>query len=163
MLLVSVMLPACKKKPPPATSPQALIGTQAPAVRVNDLNGKRATLKGAKGKATILALWATWCEPCHEEMPALVGWWSDQSDVELIALAVESPNIEVRKVQQFIDDLSFDGTAWMTTPSEASPLGLRALPVVYLLDKKGIVRDVHEGFTSVDDLLIWLEAALDAL
>lgn len=163
MFAVIVVVSACKKKLPPATSPQATIGAEAPPIGVQELNGKRATLKGVKGQPTILALWATWCQPCHEEMPALVSWWRAQEEVALIALAVESPGVPGEKVQEFIDGLSFEGTAWRTTPGEASPLGLRALPVVYLLDQQGVIRSVHEGFTNVDDLMAWLEGALDEL
>lgn len=36
-----------------------------------DMNGQLQSLQTYKGKIVILNFWATWCEPCREEMPAL--------------------------------------------------------------------------------------------
>jgi thiol-disulfide isomerase/thioredoxin len=37
-----------------------------------DTNGLRARLSQEKGRVVVLNFWATWCEPCREEFPALV-------------------------------------------------------------------------------------------
>jgi thiol-disulfide isomerase/thioredoxin len=43
----------------------------APALRFNAPDGARLALSDFRGKAVLLNLWATWCEPCKREMPAL--------------------------------------------------------------------------------------------
>src|SRR5690242_10245028 len=50
----------------PATPPQP-----APETGFTDLAGKPVSLADFKGKATVVNLWATWCEPCLKEMPSL--------------------------------------------------------------------------------------------
>ena len=47
------------------------IGKPAPDFALNDMNGKKSTLSGYKGKVVILNFWATFCGPCKDEMPSL--------------------------------------------------------------------------------------------
>jgi thiol-disulfide isomerase/thioredoxin len=43
----------------------------APMLSLSDLNGKVWDLPSLQGHAVLLNFWATWCEPCLEEMPSL--------------------------------------------------------------------------------------------
>lgn len=60
--------------------PSALIGQQAPETKLPPLEG--ANLPGIdsalfKGKVTVLNVWASWCAPCREEHPVLLGLSQD--------------------------------------------------------------------------------------
>lgn len=46
-------------------------GDVAPAYAAVDLAGDTVSLAGLRGEVVVLNLWATWCHPCREEMPAL--------------------------------------------------------------------------------------------
>src|SRR5690606_12874969 len=46
-------------------------GARAPAFEALTLDGHPATLEQLRGKVVLLNVWATWCAPCVEEMPAL--------------------------------------------------------------------------------------------
>ena len=49
-------------------------GGATPALSLRDLDGKEHKLADYKGKVVVLNFWATWCDPCREEMPAMQRW-----------------------------------------------------------------------------------------
>jgi cytochrome c biogenesis protein CcmG, thiol:disulfide interchange protein DsbE len=47
------------------------VGTQAPNFVARDLGGQSVSLADVRGDVVLLNIWATWCEPCREEMPGM--------------------------------------------------------------------------------------------
>lgn len=48
-----------------------LVGKAAPSISADDLAGRRWTLADGAGRITWINFWATSCEPCRTEMPAM--------------------------------------------------------------------------------------------
>ena len=78
----------------PATSPVNLS-----SLDFLDPDGQPVTLADFSGKTVLLNLWATWCVPCREEMPAL-----DQLQAEaggdnftVLALNVDRPGVDTNR------------------------------------------------------------------
>jgi thiol-disulfide isomerase/thioredoxin len=93
-----------------------------------------------QGKVIIVHFWATWCPPCREEMPALENFYQAHHDegLEVIAVSVED-DADKTKVLEFSRNFSFPVA--MQGASEVDGFGrIRALPLSFLFDRKGILR-----------------------
>ena len=68
------------------------VGSPAPAFRVNDLAGKKFTSNQLKGRLTVLDVWATWCEPCIEDIPMFNRLYAKYggAGIKVIGIAVQS-------------------------------------------------------------------------
>ena len=64
---------------------------QAPDYKAIALDGTPVSISDYQGKVILVNLWATWCEPCREEMPALGELHSmfPRSDFEIIGVSIE--------------------------------------------------------------------------
>lgn len=62
-----------RQKPPASTAPAtaSLEGKSAPAFSLKNLKGATVQLADYRGKIVFLNFWATWCDPCKEEMPSM--------------------------------------------------------------------------------------------
>lgn len=71
----------------PATTQSAV--NQLWLTTLNDTQGKAHVLKQYMGKPLIVNFWATWCEPCREEMPEISELASTHPQVAVIGLAID--------------------------------------------------------------------------
>jgi thiol-disulfide isomerase/thioredoxin len=60
----------------------------APALDAKDLAGRTWTLDSLRGRAVLLNFWASWCEPCRAEMPALQQLSDFYGDDKLAVIAL---------------------------------------------------------------------------
>jgi len=80
-----------------SASTQALFAATFP-----DENGKPQALKHYAGKIVVLNFWATWCEPCREEMPELSKLYETYKDKNLVVLGVAID--DVAAISKFTKD-----------------------------------------------------------
>jgi thiol-disulfide isomerase/thioredoxin len=80
------------------------VGSRAPVVQVNDLNGHPVSLSSYIGKKPVfLEFWATWCELCEQLLPKVrqaVAQYGNQ--VEFLGVNV-TVNQTPAKVQRYLD------------------------------------------------------------
>src|SRR5437016_6192139 len=64
-------------------------GNQAANFKLEALDGHTVSLESLRGKVIFLNVWATWCEPCREEMPSMQTLYEDfKSNKDFVMLAV---------------------------------------------------------------------------
>ncbi len=78
------------------------------AVSFDDLQGKRRTLSEWKDRVVLLNLWATWCAPCREEMPALKALQEGLGgkDFEVVPVSIDIGTAQKPKNFYVENDLS---------------------------------------------------------
>jgi thiol-disulfide isomerase/thioredoxin len=75
VIVVGLFLSGCYNAPDPGGAalggPGALAGAPAQSFDIRRTDGRPDSLARYRGRVVLLNLWATWCPPCREEMPAL--------------------------------------------------------------------------------------------
>ena len=94
---------------PPVVRGGAAPGFSLPEVdRETGAPGAERSLASLSGRVVLVNFWATWCEPCEREMPAMERLYRaiPRSDFELLAVAIDE---EADDVREFLEryDLSF--------------------------------------------------------
>ncbi|MGB8735914.1 MAG: TlpA disulfide reductase family protein [Rhodomicrobium sp.] len=123
----------------------------APPLTIRTGNGGEFDLGAMRGKVVLVDFWATWCAPCLEELPVIAKFYQKHhaQGFEVIALSVDKPRYKA-KMQRFSAKLPFQAALL----SDASRNGFgtpEAVPVSYVIDAQGIVRD---KFIAIDDELL---------
>ncbi len=146
-------------KPFVETARTALVGHRAPPVVLELLDGSRVDLATLLGKRPIyLKFWATWCEPCREQMPHLEATFREHGDriaMFAVDVAVDDPIENVREMvaaKQLKVPVAIDRDG-----SVSERFYLNVTPQHVLIDKAGIVRFVGHAVTPE------LETAIAAL
>tara|TARA_A100000164_G_scaffold16220_1_gene13362 strand:- start:78 stop:587 length:510 start_codon:yes stop_codon:yes gene_type:complete len=126
-----------------------------------DKKDKKINISDFKGNLLILNFWATWCEPCKEEMPSLNNL---QINTELDRLKIFTINIgkeNIEKVNKFFLDLNIQNFEPYFDPpiTLAKKFSLRGVPTSILIDKNG--NEFARIIGSIDfdnpELLNWLK------
>jgi len=113
-------------------------------------DGKPLELAGPRTKPTLLHLWATWCGPCRDELPAILAF-GNGGDVEVVALSVDD---EWPAVERYFGGKIPAVVAWDPKIVVEPALGVRSLPTTFLVDTAGRVRGNWVGAQN------WADPAL---
>lgn len=131
-------------------------GIAAPDFELEDLQSNLVSVSQFRGKAVLVNFWATWCEPCKEEMPMLVQA-SEEYAGQLVVLGVNDSE-PARVVRDFIEQYEITFPILLDPVGRATGLYLiNAYPTTYFIDPNGVVRGVQIGILSESSLAAQLE------
>ena len=131
----------------------------APDFTLIDQYGNTHTLSEYKGKTVFLNFWATWCEPCRNEMPdiqKLYEEYSREGDEPLIILGVATPGIggegTMEEITQFMNETGYTYPVLMDTTGEIAygTWGVSSFPTTYMINRDGNVEGYISGQLSED-------------
>lgn len=120
-----------------------------PPFLVSDLNGQAISTAGLRGKVVLLSFWATWCPPCREELPELIGLANRYKDhLQIIGVSLDdSPPADVRR---FAAQAGINYPVIMGSPEIISEYGgVPALPTTFVADQQGRIVQKHVGLFPV--------------
>ena len=143
------------RAPGPKTAPDPIASAVAIGALVDlqamTLDGHPTRLASLRGKPVLLNLWATWCKPCREELPALEALRQAHPGVQVVALSVDAAG-DADEVRRFARDAGLRATLWHDpSGARSSVLGATALPMTLLLDGDGRVRWRRDGPITADE------------
>ena len=104
-----------------------------------DKNDKKINIKEFNGNLLLLNFWATWCEPCKEEMPSLDRLQMNKNLGNLKIFAINISKENKKKVDIFFKDLNIENfDPYFDAPKTlAKTFSLRGVPTSILIDKNG--------------------------
>ncbi len=108
-------------------------------------SGEQGRLSDFHGKVVLVNLWATWCAPCLEEIPALNRLQDEYRDEGLVVLSVSDEGPDV--LEAFADKWPLQTvSAYLDDEDDLkAPFILNVRPTSYVVDRNGILRDAVKG------------------
>ena len=119
---------------------------QAKDFNVATLEGGKLRLADLKGKVVFLNLWATWCPPCKEEMPAMERLWRRYKGQGLVVIALSMDSAGEKVVKPFIEQAKYTYRVGLDPKMEIAQLyGARSVPSTFIIDRSGAIRAIALG------------------
>jgi peroxiredoxin len=113
-------------------------GDPAAAFSVATPDGGTIRLADLKGKVVFLNFWATWCEPCLEEMPAMERLARAYRDRGLVVLALSADREGASVVKPFLKRHALTFPVGLDPDQSVARLyRVWALPSTFILDRTG--------------------------
>jgi len=143
-----------------------LSGERKPVALAEFLDPKDqpVTLEAFRGKVVLINLWATWCAPCREEMPALDRLQVQRGGKDFAVVAIAQDRGGRGKVEQFLGQIGARHLASYldTTMKSGRAWGAFGLPTSILIDRQGreIGRFVGSAEWDQADALKLVDAAI---
>lgn len=120
-------------------------GGATPPLVLNDLDGQLRRLADYRDKVVVINFWASWCEPCRDEIPSLQRL-KDQLDGSPFALIAVNMGENAARVHRFLDMMPIDYTVLLDPDMRAAKAWrVHLLPYSFLLDRAHRIRYVVVG------------------
>ena len=138
-LLLALALPAAAEELKPWA------GGATPPLELADLRGKKHSLADYRGKVVLVNFWATWCEPCREEMPSMERLRVSLAERPFAVLAVNLAEPESR-ITKFLDTVPVGFPILLDRDTKTTRAWqAKVLPATYIVGPDGAIRYRHVG------------------
>ena len=136
-------------------------GYSSPPLRLTTLDGSVIDSNGFRGKRVLLHFWATWCPPCIQEVADINAFVSATSrdDITVVGIGDEERSV----LEPFMKEHGINYPI-VSIQREQLPMpysGRKAIPVSFILDRKGTIQFVHHGPMSEEQLTSLVKDAGD--
>ena len=140
----------------------ARVGEVAPDIVLGKtLDGQAAKASDHLGKVVVISFWASWCEPCREELPILEALQKQgKGNIQVVAVNVESR-------QRFLQASRVLGNLLLTLANDSdhrsqSEYGVKGIPQMVIIGKDGRIIAIHRGYgeKSIDGIVAEINRAL---
>ncbi len=124
------------------------IGTFAPWKPVTAVSGSvPANLAAMRGKVVVIDFWASWCGACRLLSPHLTKLHTTYASQGLQVIGLTTDEVAVASKAATKLGMTF-AVASDANETAMAAFGVKVLPTLFVLDKKGVIREVMTGFDS---------------
>ncbi len=97
----------------------------------------------------MLDFWATWCPPCREEIPGFVKLQKKYARDGLVVIGVSMDDDGPTPLKAFVKQFEINYPVLMGDDRVSEDFGgIQALPITFIIDRKGRLVSRHMGFTE---------------
>jgi cytochrome c biogenesis protein CcmG/thiol:disulfide interchange protein DsbE len=126
---------------PAARANDLRVGQPAPPLVLHTLDGRSIATRDLVGEVVIATFWATWCEPCRDELPLLSAYAARHArdGLRVLGFSLDGPE-DLPKVRAVAATLSFP-VGLLGNPWAGGYGRIWRIPVSFVIDRTGRLAD----------------------
>lgn len=127
----------------------------APDFELDSLDGDSVALSDFAGDVVVVNFWATWCQPCLQEMPFFNQFQDTYGEdgLHILAISTDGPETQA-EVRTTVRRGRWTVTVLLDEEGDVSsllnPRGTN--PYTLFIDREGNVAETHEGYAAGDEV-----------
>ncbi|MCK9304153.1 MAG: TlpA family protein disulfide reductase, partial [Bacteroidales bacterium] len=130
--------------------------TSLPDMFAKGLDGKEVKLTDilTGEKPVVISFWATWCNPCVEELEAVSEKFESwQKEIDFTYVAISTDDVRsTSRVRSFVSGREWPFTVLIDANQEImKAMNISSIPFTMILSKDGVVRYSHSGYIPGDE------------
>ena len=145
--MLLVILAASILSAPGSVDAAPQIGHPSPNFKVISTSGQTISQENYRDHVLILDFFATWCHPCRLSIPHLVEMNRKYGKQGLHILGLSVDEEGERVVKTFTDEFRVNYPLALVGDSTTVDFGVRSVPIMYVIDKKGKIAEVYRGYS----------------
>jgi len=131
------------------------VGSAVPDIELIDISQNKLNLSELNGSVVFVNFWATWCEPCIDELPSieiLFRRFSHYPQFKLVTILFKDDR---QHVLRYMEENGYTFPVYINPDGSASKkFGITGVPETFIIDKKGILRDKKIGPEQWDSPIV---------
>ncbi|GAE25445.1 thioredoxin family protein [Halalkalibacter wakoensis JCM 9140] len=101
-----------------------------------------------RGDVIILNMWASWCEPCRDEMPDLMDLQADygESGLSVVTVNMQKTERTLQDAPNFIEEIEITLPVFFDVDGDvADRYKIFGMPMTYIINRDGVIEHVIRG------------------
>ena len=150
------------KSPDPKNRPITKVDLETNILQFEDLEGNKFSLRDFEGKTLFINYWATWCNPCLAEMPAMAELYEefkDNDNIVFLYLSKEDMDVITNYIPK---DESLQKLPLYKVITDDELFKTRGIPTTFIVDKSGeiLVEDVGSAAWNDEKVVNYLRSII---